>query len=279
MNYVRDVNRRLAIAVLGVALLAVPASSGRAADSNSWVKKAQHLSSRPIGWKEAREKSAREERDMRNKLCMRRIRPAAGVTDWNTDPTAIPFMLYQVRERTDLPVYVDNDGLDVASDELFEHLVIYLTSHGSWSFNEKETANLSKWLKRGGTFLLDDCYNRGSPFVDSVNPEVGKMVPGSEPYMLLKTDPRVADTFRMVYPRVGWPGHTIEDGRSWQYFLVDDRPAVFFTPNDDGCGWEISTPPTASNPIGEGIGHGGDNKKRELFYKLITNWMMFVYSH
>jgi len=41
----------------------------------------------------------------------------------------------------------------------------------------------------------------------------------------------------------------------------------------------VSTPPTVSNPIGEDVGHGGGNKKREIYYQLITNWMMFVYSH
>jgi len=247
--------------------------------AESWVERAGRLNSRKISREEAKDLGSEEERDMRNKLAMRRIEPAdKGVGDWNTDPTAIPFMLYQVNKRTGLPVHVDNEGLDVGSDELFENLVVCLTSHSSWSFNERETENLSKWLKRGGTLLLDDCYNRGSPFVDSVNPEVAKMIPGAKPTMLLRNDPRVADTFKMIYP-TDWPGENIKNGRPWQYFLCEDRPAVFFTPNDDGCGWEISTPPTASNPIGEGIGHGGDNRQRELFYKWMTNWMMYVHSH
>lgn len=259
--------------LLGLAAAVLAASA--AAPGESWVKMAGELKSKEVV---DIPDADGEERDMRNKLCMRRIKPAAGVSDWNTDPTAIPFMLYQVNKRTKLPIYVDNEGLDVAGKDLFDHLVVYLTSHNSWSFNERETENLSKWLKRGGTLLLDDCYNRGSPFVDSVNPEVGKMIPGAEPIMLLKEDRRVNDAFKMVY-ETGTPGESLDYGRSWQYFLLDDRPTVFFTPNDDGCGWEISTPPTASNPIGEGIGHGGDNAAREFFYKWITNWMLFVYSH
>lgn len=245
----------------------------------SWVERASKLNSREISRDEAKDLRREEEQDTRNKLAMRRIKPAdKGVGDWNADPTAIPFVLYQVNKRTGLPVHINNDGLDVGGDELFENLVVYLTSHGSWSFNETETENLSKWLTRGGTLFLDDCYNRGSPFVDSVNPEVEKMIPGAKPIMLLRADPRVADAFKMIYP-TAWPGENMKHGRPWQYFLCDDRPAVFFSPNDDGCGWEISTPPTASNPIGEGIGHGGDNRQRELFYQWVTNWMMFVHSH
>src|SRR5580658_6311692 len=60
--------------------------------------------------------------------------------------------------RTDLPVFINNEGLNVAKDDLFENTVIYLTSHKRWSLNEKETAKMALFLKRGGTLWLDDCY-------------------------------------------------------------------------------------------------------------------------
>ncbi len=247
--------------------------------AESWLERGKRLNSRKLSREEAKSLDKKDERDTRNRLHVRRIKPADKGVDWNTDPTAIPALLYQINKRTGLPVHVDNEGLDVSTDDIYENLVIYLTAHHSWSFNEKETENLSKWLKRGGTLLLDDCYNKGSPFADSVGPEVGKMVPNSVPIMLIKTDKRVKDCFKMIYPNIDWPGERLEAGRTWQYFVLDDRPAVFFSPNDDGCGWEISTPPTASNPIGEGIGHGGDNQKRENFYQWLANWMMFVHTH
>jgi len=263
---------------LFVAICVLVAGSAVTASAQSWTKLATKLKSRELSKEEIASAFKKEDRDTRNKLSMRRIKPADQGVDWNTDPTAIPYMLYQVNKRTDLPIYVNNDGLDVATDELFEHLVIYLTSHNAWSFNEVETENLTKWLKRGGTILLDDCYNKGSPFTDSVQPEIGKMIPSAKGTILLRTDKKVSDVFRMVYD-IEWPGESLDFGRPWQYYMLDDRPAVFFTPNDDGCGWEISTPPTASNPLGEGIGHGGDNEQRELFYRWISNWMMYVYSH
>ena len=37
--------------------------------------------------------------------------------------------------------------------------------------------------------------------------------------------------------------------------------------------------PAASNPIGEGIGHGGDNRERETMYQWATNFLMFAYTH
>jgi len=253
--------------------------SARADAADSWADRVGKMNARELTAEDAQSRSDDQDRDRRNKLCMRIIRPAMKSVDWNADPTAIPYMHYQIEKRTDLPVFLDSDGLDVATDELFEYLVIYLTAHRAWSFNEKETENLARWLRRGGTLFLDDCYNRGSAFADNVRPEVSKMIPGAEPIMLLEEDSKVKDVFRMIYNKAPWPGRASFENRPWQYFLLDGRPAIFFSPNDDGCGWEISTPPSASNPIGEGIGHGGDNRQRETMYQWVTNWILFVYTH
>ncbi|MEI8138805.1 MAG: DUF4159 domain-containing protein [bacterium] len=247
--------------------------------SESWAARASQMNRREITADSAKTREAGREEDRRNKISMPRIRPAMAGFDWDADPTAIPYVHYQINKRTELPVYVFNDGLDLASPDLFRYTIVYLTSHGRWSLTEKETENLSLWLKRGGTLILDDCYNRGSAFAESVRPEVGKLIPGAEPILLLKEDPRVADVFKMVYPSP-WPGEAaFFENRPWQYVLLDGRPAVLFSPNDDGCGWEISTPPTASNPLGEGIGHGGDNTVREMIYQWAVNWMLFTFTH
>jgi len=260
----------LLIGLVAAALAPLPCRGG------SWAERAAQMNRTEVPANEAQRRAAGEARERRNKLAIRRIRPAMPGVDWDADPTAIPYLLYQVNKRTGLPVYTDDEGLDLASDELFDYTVVYLTSHTRWTLNEKETENLKRWLERGGTLYLDDCYNRGSPFSDSVRPEVSKLIPGAEPIVLLKGDPRVADAFRMIYPTT-WPGEELT--RPWLYFLLDDRPAVFFSPNDDGCAWEISTPPTASNPIGEGIGHGGDNRYREVVYQQVTNWLLFALTH
>ena len=246
--------------------------------AGDWADRAGQMNRKEISAGEAAQKNKSSEQDRRNKLCCRRIHPADTQTDWNADPTALPYMLYQIKERTKLPVFINNSGLDVSKDDLFENTVIYLTSHKRWSLNEKETAKLQLFLKRGGTLWLDDCYPRGSPFSDSVRPEVAKMMPGGEPLLLSKDDPKVNDTFRMIYA-TPWPGAAEFENRPWEYFVLDGRPCVFFSPNDDGCSWEVSTPPSASNPIGEGIGHGGDNREREVMYQWATNFLLFAYTH
>jgi len=276
MRTVCCAQRLVSILVGGLILAACCTSALQAA---SWTKKAKQMSRRRLSVEEARSQSAAEEKERRNRIAMRRIQPAMQGVDWDADPTALPSVLYQIHKRTDLPVYYDNSGLDVASDELFEFTVIYLTAHCAFSFNEKEAENLKRWLERGGTLFLDDCYLRGSPFADSVPVEVAKLIPEAEARWLLKDDPRVNDAFRMIYP-TDWPGESGKmENRYWQYYLLDDRPAVFFSPNDDGCGWEYSTPPSASNPLGNPIGHGGNNPQREIMFQWAANAILFMYTH
>ncbi|GDY21652.1 hypothetical protein LBMAG56_29990 [Verrucomicrobiota bacterium] len=248
------------------------------ADAQSWAERARQLNRTEISATEAQKRSEQGEQDRRNKIRIRKIQPAMPSVDWNTDPTAIPYMLYQIGKRTDLPVHFDSEGLNTAKDDIFQETVLYLTSHYRWGFNDKENANLTLFLKRGGTLLLDDCYPRGSPFSESVRPEVAKMIVGAEPRVLTQDDPLVRDCFKMIYA-TPWPGAAEFENRAWQYFPLDNRPTIFFSPNDDGCGWEISTPPSASNPIGEGIGHGGDNRQRETMYQWMANWVLFAYTH
>ena len=265
--------------VVGGMLTCVLLAPGGLRAADSWAAKAGQMNRRELSADEAEKADKGRDEDRRNKIALRRVKPAMKGVDWDTDPTAVPYMLYQVNKRTDLPIYVNNDGLDLASPELFRHTVIYFTSHNRWSLNEKETANLALWLKRGGTLFLDDCYLRGSAFAESVRPEVMKMLPGAEPILLLKEDARVADAFKMIYP-TPWPGEaSFFENRPWLYFIAEGRPAIFFAPNDDGCAWEVSTPPSASNPIGEGIGHGGDNSQREVVYQWAVNWLLFAYTH
>lgn len=264
--------RPLFAAALFVLAAASPVSAG------PWAERAGRLNQRELTADAARQRAGEVERERRNRLHLRRIRPATPGTDWNADPTAIPYALYQINKRTGLPVFVDNDGLDLGSPALFDYTVVYLTAHSRFTFNEKEVEHLREWLRRGGTLFLDDCYIRGSPFTDSVRPEVNKLFPGAEPVLLLEDDPHVADAFKLIYP-TPWPGAAFFENRPWQYFLIEGRPAIFFSPNDDGCGWEISTPPSASNPIGEGIGHGGDNRQREVMYQWLSNWLLFAVTH
>src|SRR5437867_101033 len=69
-------------------------------------------------------------KDRRGKVIVRRVKPQAK-SDWNTDPTALPYFFYQIRERTagKFPIFMDNEGIELVGNEIFDHPLIYFTSH------------------------------------------------------------------------------------------------------------------------------------------------------
>ena len=94
-------------------------------------------------------------KDRREKVVIRRLKPSCK-SDWNTDPTALPYFFYQLRERTQgkYPIYLDNEGIELVGKDIFDYPVIYFTSHFPFQFSDDEVENLKKFLHRGGTLLL-----------------------------------------------------------------------------------------------------------------------------
>src|SRR5712691_11612679 len=83
-----------------------------AAQSNNWL---QQAATKKIATFDGTnlDKPPDLKKDRRGKVVVRRIRPQAK-SDWNTDPTALPYFFYQLRERTQgkYPVYLDNEGIE-----------------------------------------------------------------------------------------------------------------------------------------------------------------------
>lgn len=219
--------------------------------------------------------------DIRGKVTIRRLEPQCK-SDWNNDPTALPYLTYQILERTrgKFPMYVNNEGLKITSPEIFDFPLIYFTSHYPFQFSDDEVDMLKKYLARGGTLLLDDCACNG-PFMDSVPPNVQRIIPGGELKLMVKESKAFGDLFSLLYTLAETPtcGNSCT---SFQCAYLNGRPAILICPNDFGCGWEISTPPTSLNPLG-GNAHGETTptaqKNRELVYQFSLNWVFYALTH
>ncbi|MFZ4396872.1 MAG: DUF4159 domain-containing protein [Kiritimatiellia bacterium] len=234
-----------------------------------------------------------EEIDRRGKVTIRRLIPKCH-SDWGNDPTALPYFFYQVGLRTEgdfkIPYYIDNAGLEITSEEIFQYPIIYFTSHFPFTFTEEEVVNLKKYVERGGTLWLDDCTGSG-PFMESVPQNVQRIAPGSEMKQMLREIPEFFDLYNMVYAFPGVPQIIkAQFSRPFQAAYVRGRPAIIFCPNDYGCMWEISTPPTALNPLGVGAhgdGYGGGTQApgsglmdtRETVYRFSINWLLYTLMH
>ncbi len=227
------------------------------------------------------EKPADTSRDIRGKVTIRRLKTECK-SDWNNDPTALPYFVYQVSERTrgKFPIYVNNEGLAITSPEIFDYPIIYFTSHYAFQFSDDEVEMLKKYLARGGTLWLDDCACNG-PYMDCVPANVQRIIPGVELKLMVKEAKAFGDLFSLLYTLEETP--TSGNTRSpFQCAYLNGRPAIQVCPNDFGCGWEVSTPPTALSPLG-GNAHGDTTptaqKNRELIYQFSVNWLFYALTH
>jgi len=228
-------------------------------------------------------KSTDFKKDRRGKVVIRRLKPI-NKSDWNTDPTALPYFTYQLRQRTNgkYPIYLDNEGLEIASKEIFEYPMIYFTSHYPFTFSDDEVENLKKYLARGGTLLLDDCTGSGG-FTGSVPSNVQRIIPGAKMELMLPKSKKYNDLFTLIYHHDELPPMPRSQFRQpFQVAVLNGRPAILVCPNDYGCNWEVSTPPTALMPLG-GNAHGettpASTNTRELIYQISINWFFYAVTH
>ena len=141
---------------------------------------------------------------------------------------------------------------------------------------------LRKYLDRGGFVYADDCLY-GWPFGKSFPGELAKVYPDKQLEILDPEHPTFGTIFRQKYSwkevtRPGLPDSV--DPQNWMGITVDGNLAVLYTPQDIGCAWEISSPPTPANPLGRGM-HGIDlfPNRREDSYKLGINIMLYILTH
>lgn len=223
-----------------------------------------------------------DDSDRRDKITIRRIQPQC-YSDWNNDPTALPYYFYQLDRRLQgqFPVYVDNSGIKLTGDEIYDYPIIYFTSHYPFTFAGDEIENLKRFVAQGGTLWLDDCTGSG-PFMDSVPVQVQRIAPGAETHLMVLSDARFNDIFRMIYSLSSYPDKREDFRKPFQATLINGRPAIIFTPNDYGCDWEVSSPPTAMNPLGNPT-HDPPSPRvqgwREQVYQICINWLFYTLTH
>lgn len=265
---------RIAIAAVGLILLSKGTYAG-------WLE--EGLNKKRIlfdGTNIRKDEDVKEDR--RGKVVVRRIK-IQNKSDWNSDPTALPYFFYQIRERTKgrFPTYVDNEGLELSSKEVFEYPIILFSSHYPFEFTEDEVKNLKKYLARGGTLWLDDCTGSG-PFMDTVPPNVQRIIPGAEFKLMMVGQQEFSDFFDLVYRITRLPVKKEQFMQPFQAVRLKGRVAIIICPNDYACDWEVTAPPTALNPLGHPA-HGPNTPTwqamREEVYQLCINWLFYSLTH
>jgi hypothetical protein len=186
-----------------------------------------------------------------------------GGGDWYADPSSLPNLLEQVRNRTTIRTSIHEDTVAITDPRLFQYPYLYMTGHGNVLFNDEETKILRAYFIAGGFLHADDNYGMDSSF----RREIKKVFPDS-PLIELPYDHPI---YHAVYDfDEGLPKIHEHDGKPPQGFGIfyNDRLVVFYTYECDlGDGWE--DPDVHNDP----------HEKREQAFMMGVNIIWYCLTH
>lgn len=151
-----------------------------------------------------------------------------GGGDWYGDPTSLPNLLEQLRDRLPMKTTLEDAVVSPGNPDLFSYPIVYMTSHGTVRFSEAEQANLREYFRRGGFLWADDNYGMDKSFRE----EMAKLYPDAP----LTPLPHDHPVFCSYYKFENGPPKIHEhDGLPPQVLgiYVDGRLAVMYTYQTD----------------------------------------------
>ncbi len=156
--------------------------------------------------------------------------------DWDPRPRDYKRLMSALELRTSVIASYERRVLRLADADLFNFPFLYMAGDSSFEpFTEEERRRLRKYLKLGGTLVIDDASGTDiSPFNTRIREELKNILPES-PLTRLTQDHVVYKSFYLLYSASGriimnpyLEGITFGD---------EDRTAVFYSRNDLGGAW------------------------------------------
>jgi hypothetical protein len=185
-----------------------------------------------------------------------------GGGDWYANPSALPNLLREIRERTGLPVADRPVHVKLTDAALWTYPYIYITGHGNIRFTDEEVVLLRRYLLNGGFLHADDNYGLDESF----RREMRRVFPDKELVELPADHP----VYRSFYElRQGLPKIHEHDGKPAQGFGIihEGRLLVYYSYQSDlGDGWEDAEV------------HGDPPELREAAFRMGVNLFLYALS-
>lgn len=187
-----------------------------------------------------------------------------GGGDWYSNPSSLPNLLEELRERTSVAVEVDEEArVEIMAEELFSYPMLYMNGHGTVKFTDAEVGRLRRYLAGGGFLWADDNYGMDKSF----RREIARVFPDS-PLVEL---PFTHEIYHIFYDFPdGLPKIHEHDGGPPQGLgiLHEGRLVVYYTYDTD---------------IGDGLEdpdvHGDPPNKREAAITTAVNIVLYAMTH
>lgn len=186
-----------------------------------------------------------------------------GGGDWYANPTSLPNLAEELRNRLGMDVQLDEGRVAPTDDDLFDYPILHMTGHGNVRFTGEEVERLRWYLIHGGFLFADDNYGMDESF----RREIRKVLPEAE----LVEIPFDHDIYHSVYdfPK-GLPKIHVHDGGSPKGFGLfhEGRMVVFYSYDTD---------------IGDGLEdadvHGDPAPVREQAMRMAINVIAYAMTH
>jgi uncharacterized protein DUF4159 len=156
--------------------------------------------------------------------------------DWDPRPRAHNRLLSSIELRTSVQTSYDKKVLKLDDSGLFQYPFLYLAGADSFEpFTDEERRNLRKYLKLGGTLIVDDVSgSRDSAFDYQIRKEFQYIIP-EIPLTKLPQDHVVYKSFYLLHSAGG--RKLVSPYLEGITFTDEDRTTVFYSRNDLGGAW------------------------------------------
>ena len=187
-----------------------------------------------------------------------------GGGDWYSNPTSLPNLLTELRDRLNLDTSIEEAEVKPSSQDLFQYPVAYINGHGTVKFSAADVQNLQTYFERGGFLWADDNYGMD----DSFRKEIAKIFPDQPMRRIPHNHPIYSIYYK--FPN-GVPKIHEHDGGPPELYGIfhQGRIAVLYTFNTD---------------IGDGLESDGVHPEdppevREQAMKMAINIILFALSN
>lgn len=156
-----------------------------------------------------------------------------GGGDWYNDPSAEVNLITFLQNNTNLRAKAEYKFVDVASDEIFQYPILFITGHGNIVFSDSEIKRLRSYLDGGGFLYIDDDYGLDK----AVRREMKRIFPDQE----LQELPFSYLLYSILFPFPYGPPKTHKHDEKTPQGLgifIDKRLAVYYTfESNPSDGW------------------------------------------
>lgn len=168
--------------------------------------------------------------------------------DYNADPHALTNLTDLLVKTAKLDVVTTDKPLKATDPAIYDHPVLFMTGHFSFTLSDEEVQALKKYLQRGGLLVAESCCGRPA-FDTSFRELAGKLLTG-QPMTPLPVDHPIytGKGTLPLGPMQLRPALTLEMGKPamdrapLEAGTVNGRTAVLYSPLDWSCGFEGDKP-------------------------------------